>query len=145
MSSMIVIPQFQPSSFTTFYSLDQTPLPIKSSQSQICPCQIHCMGSWAINLFLWSIWIHVKVSMDKASENRRLVLQSANLPEIVHSQQVGLQAGNSSRSVAIRDQPPYWGMSPLETLAEVSRDYMELVLLHSSGGDQSQSIMKGEE
>lgn len=64
--------------------------------------------------------------MDRATK-QRLVLEFNNLPEIADrtsNQHMSIQTANNQQTTAIRGRP-FQGMTPLETLAEVSRDMAE--------------------
>ncbi|KAF7872569.1 hypothetical protein EAF04_003489 [Stromatinia cepivora] len=65
-------------------------------------------------------------ALDRA-QKQRLVLEFNNLPEIAdrtNNQQMNIQTANNRQTTAIRGRP-FQGMTPLETLAEVSRDMAE--------------------
>ncbi|KAF7956839.1 hypothetical protein EAE96_004165 [Botrytis aclada] len=65
-------------------------------------------------------------ALDRATK-QRLVLEFNNLPEIAdrtNNQHMNIQIANNQQTTAIRGRP-FQGMTPLETLAEVSRDMAE--------------------
>lgn len=65
-------------------------------------------------------------ALDRATK-QRLVLEFNNLPEIgdrTNNQHINIQTANNQQTTAIRGRP-FQGMTPLETLAEVSRDMAE--------------------